>query len=90
MTFVLPSDPATANPVIRVRPGERIDLTFRNEAPGLMHDLRIPSWNVKTQQIRSGESTTVSITVPSEVGRYEYNCGPHATMMRGFFEVTAN
>jgi len=90
MTFVLASDPDTPNPVIRVRPGEQIRLTLRNEAPGLMHDFRIPSWDVKTEQIRGGESTTVSFTVPSEVGRYEYSCGPHSTMMQGFIEVTAN
>jgi plastocyanin len=90
MTFVLPSDPDAPNPVIRVRPGERIDLTLRNEAPGLMHDFRIPSWNVSTSQIRSGESTTVSFIVPGEVGRYGYNCGPHASMMHGFIEVSTD
>lgn len=90
MTFTLPSDPETANPVIRVRAGERIELTLRNDAPGLMHDFQIPSWNVRTEQIRGGESAAVSFTVPSEVGRYEYNCGPHATMMKGFIEVTVS
>jgi plastocyanin len=90
MTFVLPGDPDTPNPVIRVRPGERIELTLRNEAPGLMHDFHIPSWKVSTSQIRGGESTTVSFIVPGEVGRYEYNCGPHASMMQGFIEVSAN
>jgi heme/copper-type cytochrome/quinol oxidase subunit 2 len=89
MTFMLPSDPDTPNPVIRVRPGEHITLTLLNDAPGLMHDFRIPAWHVKTDQIRGGESTTVSFAVPSEVGRYEYTCGPHSTMMQGFIEVTA-
>jgi plastocyanin len=90
MTFTLPSDPDTPNPVIRVRPGERISLTLRNEAPGLMHDFQIPSWDVKSDQIRGGDSTTVDFTVPSELGRHEYSSGPHSTLMRGFIEVTAN
>jgi hypothetical protein len=90
MTFTLPSDPDTPNPVIRVRPGEHITLTLRNEAPGLMHDFQIPAWAVKSNQIRGGESTSVSFGVPSEVGRYEYTCGPHSTMMQGFIEVTAS
>jgi hypothetical protein len=90
MTFMLPSDPDTANPVIRMRPGEQIALTLENDAPGLIHDFRIPAWNVRSDQIRSGESTMVSFRVPDEVGRYEYTCGPHASLMRGFIEVTAN
>jgi heme/copper-type cytochrome/quinol oxidase subunit 2 len=90
MTFTLSSDPDTPNPVIRVRPGERITLTLRNDAPGLMHDFQIPAWKVKTDQIRSGVATTVSFNVPNEVGRYEYRCGPHSTMMRGFIEVTTS
>lgn len=90
MTFTLAGDADMPNPVIRVRPGERITLTLENDAPGLMHDFRIPAWGVKTDQIRGGESSTVSFIVPSEVGRYEYTCGPHSTMMKGFIEVSAN
>lgn len=89
MTFVLESDPDTANPVIQVRPGEQIKLTLRNEAPGLMHDFRIPSLNVKSEQIRTGQSTSVFFTAPGAVGRYDYTCGPHSTLMRGAIEVTA-
>jgi plastocyanin len=89
MTFTLPSAPDTANPVIRLRPGETVLLTLRNEAPGLMHDFEIPSWKVKSDQIRSGQSTTLTVTVPTQEGRYQYICGPHSTMMRGFVEVAA-
>ena len=89
MTFTLPSEPDTPNPVIRVKPGEQITITLRNEAPGLIHEFRIPSWNVKSDQIRGGASTSVAVTVPSNQGRYEYLCGPHSEMMHGFVEVTA-
>jgi plastocyanin len=87
MTFTLPSDPDTANPVIRVRSGERLRLTLRNEAPGLMHNFEIPAWDVKTDQIRGGSSTSVTLTVPGKQGRYEYKCAPHANLMHGFVEV---
>jgi plastocyanin len=87
MTFTLPSDPDTVNPVIRVRSGERLRLTLRNEAPGLMHSFEIPAWDVKTEQIRGGSSTSVTLTVPGKQGRYQYICAPHAKLMRGFVEV---
>jgi plastocyanin len=87
MTFTLRSDPDTVNPVIRVRPGERLRLTFRNDAPGLMHNFEIPAWGIKTGQIRGGSSTSVTLTVPGTQGRYEYKCAPHANLMHGFVEV---
>jgi plastocyanin len=89
MTFTLPSDPDTANPVIRVQPGERVRLTLRNDAPGLIHNFEIPAWKVKSASARGGESVSVDFTVPSAQGRYEYMCTPHANMMHGFVEVSA-
>jgi plastocyanin len=87
MTFTLASDPDTVNPVIRVRPGERLRLTLRNDAPGLMHNFEIPAWDIKTDQIRGGSSTSVTLTVPDKQGRYQYNCAPHANLMHGVVEV---
>jgi heme/copper-type cytochrome/quinol oxidase subunit 2 len=87
MTFMLPSDPDAVNPVIRVRAGERLRVTLRNDAPGLMHNFEIPAWEVKTDQIRGGSSTSVTLTVPAQQGRYQYICAPHANLMRGFVEV---
>jgi plastocyanin len=87
MTFTLPSDPDTANPLIRLRPGERVRVTLRNDAPGLMHNFEIPAWNVKTDQIRSGATTSVTVVVPAGAGRYQYLCAPHANLMNGFVEV---
>lgn len=88
MTFILASDPETANPVIRLRPSERVRIMLRNEAPGLIHDFEIPDWKVKSDQIRAGETTSVTFTVPASAGRYRYICGPHARLMRGFVEVS--
>ena len=89
MTFLLASDPQKANPIIRLRPGERVRIVLRNEAPGLIHDFEIPSLEVKSDQIRVGETTSVTFTVPTSEGRYQYICGPHSTLMRGFVEVAA-
>ena len=89
MTFTLPSNPSAANPTIRLEAGDQVKLTLKNDAPGLMHDFRIPAWKIQTDQIRVGDSTSVTFTVPSGSGRVEYHCGPHATMMRGVIEVMA-
>jgi plastocyanin len=89
MRFALPSDPETPNPSIRVYPGERLRVTLLNEAPGLMHDFQIPAWDVQSDQIRGGQSTSVTFTVPPDEGRVTYLCGPHASMMHGVVEVAA-
>ena len=88
MTFVLASEPDIPNPVIALRSGERVRLVLRNEAPGLLHDISIPAWNVQVAQIRAGQSADVTFTVPRDAGRHEYRCTPHAEMMKGFVEVT--
>jgi plastocyanin len=88
MTFVLATQPDTPNPVIPLRAGERVRLVLRNEAPGLIHDIAIPEWDVAVAQIRAGESAEVIFTVPDEIGRHEYRCRPHSEMMKGVVEVT--
>lgn len=89
MTFVLASDPEAANPVIPLHAGEHVRLVLRNEAPGLLHDFQIPAWKVQVDQIRAGETSEVTFTVPSTAGRYQYLCRPHSEMMKGFVEVTS-
>jgi uncharacterized membrane protein YccC len=89
MTFVLASDPDAPNPVIPFRAGEHVRLVLRNEAPGLLHDFHIPAWEVHVKQIRAGETSEVSFTVPATAGRYQYLCKPHSEMMKGFVEVTS-
>ncbi len=87
MTFVLADDLDTPNPVIELRAGEQVRLVLKNEAPGLLHDIEIPAWEVRTKSIRAGQSTEVMFTVPSALGRTEYRCRPHAELMHGFVEV---
>jgi hypothetical protein len=88
MTFVLEESPETPNPVISLRVHERVRLVLRNEAPGLLHDIEIAALNVRLDQIRAGENTSVTFTVPDIPGRHEYRCRPHAEMMRGIVDVT--
>jgi len=88
MTFMLPDNPDVANPVIPLHAGERVRLVLKNEAPGLLHDVSIPAWDVEIGQIRAGQTAEVTFTVPNQPGRHEYRCRPHAEMMTGFVEVT--
>ena len=87
MSFALASAPGAANPALAFRPGERIRLTIKNEAPGLRHDVAIPAWNVATEQVGFGETAQVVFTVPQTDGPVDYYCRPHATMMRGLVTV---
>ena len=88
MTFMLADTPDTPNPVIPLRAGERVRLVLKNEAPGLLHDVQIPAWDVQVEQIRAGQSAEVVFTVPSTVGRFQYLCRPHSELMKGFVEVS--
>ena len=88
MRFVLEDGPKTPNPVIPLRAGSRVRLVLKNEAPGLLHDVEIPALHVHLDQIRAGEQTAVTFTVPDVPGRHAYRCRPHAEMMHGVVEVT--
>jgi plastocyanin len=88
MTFALPGQPETSNPVLQLRAGERVRLVLRNEAPGLTHDVAIPAWGVATDPIPGGQSTAVTFVVPRGDGAVEYQCRPHAAMMTGRVDVT--
>ena len=88
MTFFTDDAPGQANPVIRLRAGERVRLVLKNEAPGLLHDVEIPALDVRLDQIRAGETADVTFTVPDSPGQHEYRCRPHSELMHGVVEVT--
>ena len=88
MSFTLESGTGEPNPPIPLRVGERVRLVLKNEAPGLLHDLFIPDWNVAIEQLRAGETGEVVLTVPDTPGRFAYHCRPHSAMMSGFIDVT--
>jgi plastocyanin len=88
MTFVLPDQPDAANPVVRLRAGERVRLVLANEAQGLVHDFAIPDWDIAIDAIPSGATASATFTVPAEPGQATYRCRPHAQMMNGLVQVT--
>lgn len=69
--------------VINVKSGEEVSITFKNIEG--FHDLVIDELNVKTKQLKVGESETVVFT-PDKPGTYEFYCsvGNHRVMgMKG-------
>jgi plastocyanin len=87
MSFYLAGNPTTANPAIPVRPGERVRFVLRNETPGIQHDLAIPSLGVLLPPLAAGAAGSVDLEVPDRPGAYEYQCRPHAVMMKGTIVV---
>ena len=68
---------------IRVKQGEKVTINFKNTQG--MHDFVLDEFNVKTEVVQSGESTTVEFT-PDKKGSFEFYCsvGNHRQMgMKG-------
>ena len=84
-TFYLEGS-ADPNPILRVKPGESIRIVFRNTDGGMRHDFTIPDWNVESSAVAGIGETVVAFKVP-QGGRAEYNCTPHATLMKGTIAV---
>ena len=89
MAFYLESDPATPNPVIDVRAGERIRVVLANEERGMVHDFAVPAFSVALDQVRWNETGSAVIDVPARPGTYPYTCRPHDPMMRGTLRISA-
>jgi plastocyanin len=83
MAFYLESDPATPNPVITVKAGERVRIVLNNLDRGMTHDFAVPALGTALKAIDWNENGVVDIDVPEQPGTYEYICRPHAAMMRG-------
>lgn len=87
MAFYLESDPATPNPTITVRAGERVRVVLRNEERGIVHDFAVPSLAAALDPVRWSESGAVMLEIPEAPGTYEYVCRPHQLMMRGVLRI---
>ena len=83
MSFYLEADPATANPTITLRAGERVRFVLRNQTPGIEHDLAVAALGVVLPPVPDGGLGAVDLEVPARPGAYEYQCRPHAVMMKG-------
>ena len=78
---------STPNPTLRLRAGETVRLVLRNEEPGVTHDFAVRSWNLATRELVGEGVDGIEFRVPHEPGRQEYQCRPHAAMMRGTIEI---
>ena len=87
MSFYLDTDPATANPTLILRAGERVRIVLRNETPGIDHDLAANTLGLDLTPVGVGQVTASELDVPDQRGRHEYVCRPHAAMMKGVIEV---
>lgn len=77
---------ADPNPILRVKPGESIRIVFRNADAGMRHDFTVPEWGVESSVVAGPGETVVTFKAPDR-GRTEYNCTPHATVMKGTIAV---
>ena len=87
MAFYLESDPATPNPTIRVKAGERVRIVLKNQDRGFVHDFAVPAVDEAVDQINWNESSASTFVMPSRAGTYEYVCQPHRLMMSGTLVV---
>lgn len=87
MSFFLEGGPATPNPTITVKAGERVRVVLRNQDRGMTHDFSVPAVDAAMGAIDWSESGEVTFEVPTTPGAYEYVCRPHSLMMRGTLRV---
>ncbi len=89
MAFVIesPESPGQANPTITVKTGQKITIVFRNDDPGMQHDLVIQGLHVQVDVVACGETTRLTFTAPREPGTYAYLCSFHPRSMRGVFII---
>ena len=83
MAFYLESDPATPNPTLTMKPGERVRIVLSNRDRGFTHDFAVPALRTALEAIDWNEDGGVVLTAPATPGTYEYVCRPHAAMMKG-------
>ena len=74
------------NPTLYTEPGSQVNLTFRNAARGIEHQLAIEGLDVETDVLRPGESQEINFFVPLRDTVFTYSCYLHPTM-KGKFVV---
>jgi plastocyanin len=87
MAFSLEGDPASRNPTIEVRAGERVRIVLKNRDRGFTHDFAVPTLKAATDALSWDEEASVVLDVPATPGTYEYVCRPHNPMMKGTIVV---
>ncbi len=87
MAFHPEDEPGAVNPTLRVQAGSRVRIVIRNEERGITHTFTIPAWDVDTGKLDGPGTARVEFVVPATKGHQNYQCTPHAAMMRGMIEV---
>ncbi len=75
------------NPTFNFIRGEKISILFRNNDPGIRHDMIIEGLGIKTSILSYGESERIVLTVPDNVGTRSYYCTFHKLMMNGLIVI---
>ena len=75
------------NPTLNFIRGEKISILFRNDDPGIRHDLIIEGLGIKSSILSYGESERIILTVPDNVGTRSYYCAFHTLMMKGLIVI---
>ena len=75
------------NPTLNFIRGEKISILFRNNDPGIRHDMIIEGLGIKTSILSYGESERIVLTVPDNVGTKSYYCTFHKLMMNGLIVI---
>ncbi len=75
------------NPTLNFIRGEKISILFRNNDPGIRHDLIIEGLGIKSSILSYGESERIILTVPDNVGTRSYYCTFHMLMMKGLIVI---
>lgn len=75
------------NPTLNFNRGEKISILFRNNDPGIRHDLIIEGLGIKTSILSYGETERITLTVPDNVGTKSYYCTYHKLMMKGLIVI---
>ena len=89
MVFIIesPESSGQANPTITVTAGQKITIVFRNDDPGMQHDLVIEGLHIQVDVVSCGETTRLTFTAPREPSTSVYRCSFHPRSMRGVFIV---
>lgn len=78
------------NPTLTLGSGERVNILFRNEDPGVVHSFVLKGVTDRsTRPLRFGESEFISLTAPDS-GMIEYFCSHHPQMMKGRILVSGS
>jgi len=75
------------NPTLNFIRGEKISILFRNNDPGIRHDLIMESLGIKSSILSYGEAERIILTVPDNVGTRSYYCTSHMLMMKGLIVI---